>query len=384
MKGGNPLPLTSIRVLDLSRLLPGPYCSMLLADFGAEVIKIEEPGIGDYARENLPKLDKDSAFFHSLNRNKKSVCLNLKSAEGKENFLRLVKDADVVIESFRPGVMKRLGLDYETLREVNPGIIYCAITGYGQDGPYANFPGHDVNYTSYAGLLNLMGERNGKPQIPAAQIADIGGGALPAAVGILLALFGREKTGKGQIVDISMLDGVISWLPTLLPGFLATNEHPKRGELVLSGKLACYEVYQTKDEKWLSVGALELKFWNEFCKAIGREDFISKLDAPMEVQDQMKIEIQNIISQKSLDEWMGIFSEVDSCVAPVLSFDEMIENPQVKAREMIKNVNHSELGSIKQVGIPIKLSETPGEIRDLAPKLGEHTKEILEEIGVIK
>lgn len=384
MKGGNPLPLTSIRVLDLSRLLPGPYCSMLLADFGAEVIKIEEPGIGDYARENLPKLDKDSAFFHSLNRNKKSVCLNLKSAEGKENFLRLVKDADVVIESFRPGVMKRLGLDYETLREVNPGIIYCAITGYGQDGPYANFPGHDVNYTSYAGLLNLMGERNGKPQIPAAQIADIGGGALPAAVGILLALFGREKTGKGQMVDISMLDGVISWLPTLLPGFLATNEHPKRGELVLSGKLACYEVYQTKDEKWLSVGALELKFWNEFCKAIGREDFISKLDAPMEVQDQMKIEIQNIISRKSLDEWMGIFSEVDSCVAPVLSFDEMIENPQVKAREMIKNVNHSELGSIKQVGIPIKLSETPGEIRDLAPKLGEHTKEILEEIGVIK
>lgn len=384
MKGGNPLPLTSIRVLDLSRLLPGPYCSMLLADFGAEVIKIEEPGIGDYARENLPKLDKDSAFFHSLNRNKKSVCLNLKSAEGKESFLRLVKEADVVIESFRPGVMKRLGLDYETLREVNPGIIYCAITGYGQDGPYANFPGHDVNYTSYAGLLNLMGERNGKPQIPAAQIADIGGGALPAAVGILLALFGREKTGKGQIVDISMLDGVISWLPTLLPGFLATNEHPKRGELVLSGKLACYEVYQTKDEKWLSVGALELKFWNEFCKAIGREDFISKLDAPMEVQDQMKIEIQNIISRKSLDEWMGIFSEVDSCVAPVLSFDEMIENPQVKAREMIKNVNHSELGSIKQVGIPIKLSETPGEIRDLAPKLGEHTKEILEEIGVIK
>lgn len=384
MKGGTPLPLTSIRVLDLSRLLPGPYCSMLLADFGAEVIKIEEPGIGDYARENLPKLDKDSAFFHSLNRNKKSVCLNLKSAEGKESFLRLVKEADVVIESFRPGVMKRLGLDYETLREVNPGIIYCAITGYGQDGPYANFPGHDVNYTSYAGLLNLMGERNGKPQIPAAQIADIGGGALPAAVGILLALFGREKTGKGQIVDISMLDGVISWLPTLLPGFLATNEHPKRGELVLSGKLACYEVYQTKDEKWLSVGALELKFWNEFCKAIGREDFISKLDAPMEVQDQMKIEIQNIISRKSLDEWMGIFSEVDSCVAPVLSFDEMIENPQVKAREMIKNVNHSELGSIKQVGIPIKLSETPGEIRDLAPKLGEHTKEILEEIGVIK
>lgn len=181
-----------------------------------------------------------------------------------------------------------------------------------------------------------------------------------------------------------MLDGVISWLPTLLPGFLATNEHPKRGELVLSGKLACYEVYQTKDEKWLSVGALELKFWNEFCKAIGREDFISKLDAPMEVQDQMKIEIQNIISQKSLDEWMGIFSEVDSCVAPVLSFDEMIENPQVKAREMIKNVNHSELGSIKQVGIPIKLSETPGEIKNLAPKLGEHTKEILEEIGVIK
>ncbi|WP_068673262.1 CaiB/BaiF CoA-transferase family protein [Oceanobacillus sp. Castelsardo] len=378
------MPLTSIRVLDLSRLLPGPYCSMILGDFGAEVIKIEEPSIGDYAREYMPKVDEDSAFYHSLNRNKKSVCLNLKSADDKEYFLKLVEEADVVIESFRPGVMKRLGLDYETLKEINPGIIYCAITGYGQDGPYANVPGHDVNYISYAGLLNMMGERNGKPQIPAAQIADIGGGALPAAVGILLALFGREKTGKGQMVDISMMDGVISWLPTLLPGYLATNNHPNRGELVLSGKLACYEVYQTKDKKWMSVGALELKFWSGFCKAIGKENFISQLDAPMEVQDQMKIEIQNIIFQKSLDEWMEIFSMVDSCVTPVLSFDEMIENPQVKAREMIKNVNHDELGTVKQVGIPIKLSETPGRIRGQAPKLGEHTKEILEESDAVK
>ncbi|RLL46845.1 CoA transferase [Oceanobacillus piezotolerans] len=378
------MPLTSVRVLDLTRLLPGPYCTMLLADFGAEVIKIEEPNVGDYARADLPKIDEDSVFFHAVNRNKKSVCLDLKSTEGKENFLKLVKESDVVVESFRPGVMKRLGIDYETLKEINPRIVFCAITGYGQTGPYVDRPGHDVNYISYAGLLNMMGERNGKPLIPAAQIADIGGGALPATIGILVALMGREKTGKGQMIDISMMDNVISWLPTLLPGYLATNKQPERGNIGLSGRLACYEVYQTKDEKWMSVGALELKFWDAFCKTIGREDFISNLEAPTNVQDEMKVEIQKIIAQKTLDDWMDIFSDVDSCVAPIYSFEEMINDPQVQARDMIKNVNHSELGTMKQVGIPIKLSETPGEIRKQAPKLGEHTDEILGEIGISK
>ncbi|WP_301110011.1 CoA transferase [Sporosarcina sp.] len=373
------MPLHSIRVLDLSRLLPGPYCSMLLADFGAEVIKIEEPNIGDYAREGLPKIDGVSALFHSLNRNKKSICLNLKAAEDKEQFLKLVKDSDVVIESFRPGVMERLGLDYETLKEINPGLIYCAITGYGQDGPYADLPGHDVNYISYAGLLNMMGKRNGEPQIPATQIADIGGGSYPAAVGILLALFEREKTGIGQMVDISMMDGAISWMPTFLPNYLASEEQQKRGELDLSGKLASYAVYETKDQKWLSVGALEPKFWSEFCKTIGTEDFIHKLREPIDVQEQMKEEIQRILLQKTSAEWMETFQKVNACVSPVQSFEEMVDDPQVKARGMIQEISDSEFGTVRHIGIPIKLSDTPGKIRSVAPMLGEHTEEVLGE-----
>src|SRR5699024_6804551 len=229
------MPLESIRVLDLTRLLPGPYCTMLLADFGAEVIKIEEPTIGDYARSFEPAVDEDSAMFHSLNRNKKSVCLDLKSEEGKNTFLRMVDEADVIVESFRPGVMKRLGLDYETLKIRNPSIIFCSVTGYGQNGPYANRPGHDVNYLSYAGLLDLIGHPDEKPVIPAAQIADIGGGAYPATVGILIALFEREQSGEGQYIDISMLDGVISWLQMTLPNVLIGKQQPERGNEMLTG-----------------------------------------------------------------------------------------------------------------------------------------------------
>ncbi|WP_269409580.1 CaiB/BaiF CoA transferase family protein [Lentibacillus daqui] len=371
------MPLTSIRVLDLTRLLPGPYCTMLLADFGAEVIKVEDPKVGDYARENEPKLDENSTFFHALNRNKKSICLNLKTDAGRESFIKLVKKSDVVVESFRPGVMNRLGLDYETLKEINPKIIYCAITGYGQTGPYVNRPGHDINYLSYAGLLQLMGERGGKPIVPAAQIADIGGGALPAAIGILLALFEREKSGEGQFVDISMTDGVISWLQILLSGYLANHVEPQRGEMELSGGRACYEVYQTRDGRFLSVGALEPKFWQAFCTVIDREDLIPKLAAPIEEQEHMKEEIQAIISNKTLDEWMVDFAEVDACVAPVLTFAEVLKNPQVRAREMIQPLEHRMLGMMKQIGTPIKLSETPGKIYSQAPKLGEHTEEIL-------
>ncbi|ARF16677.1 CaiB/BaiF CoA transferase family protein [Sporosarcina ureae] len=372
------MPLDAIRVLDLSRLLPGPYCSMILADFGAEVIKVEEPTMGDYARAEYPKIGKDSAMFHSLNRSKKSICLNLKTAEDQAKFLQLVKDSDVVIESFRPGVMKRLGLDYETLNEINPGLVYCAITGYGQDGPYAEMPGHDVNFIGYAGLLNMMGEPNGAPQIPATQIADIGGGAYPAAMGILLALFERQKTGKGQMVDISMLDGAISWMPTFFPNYLASRKQAKRGELDLSGKLACYAVYETKDQRWLSVGALEPKFWKEFCQVIGKEEFIAKIRAPIDVQTQMKKEIQEILLQKTSENWMEIFETIQACVSPILSFDEMVNDPHVKARGMIQEIDDPELGVIQHVNTPIKLSRTPAKITGAAPSLGEHTETIFQ------
>lgn len=378
------LPLESIRMLDLTRLLPGPYCTLMFADFGAEVIKVEDPYNGDYARGYEPNLDEDSTFFHSLNRNKKSVCLDLKTEEGKNYFLELVKQADVVVESYRPGVMERLGLDYEQLKKVNDRLIYCAITGYGQTGPYRNRPGHDVNYISYAGLLNLTGEKEGKPIIPSAQIADIGGGALPAAVGILLALLEREKSGTGQFVDISMLDGVVSWMQLLLPAFFKEEEEPKRGEQMLNGGLACYEVYQAKDGKWLSVGALEPKFWKNFCEAIGREDLISHINSPPEVQEKLKSQISGIVLTKTSSEWMKVFREVEACVTPLLTFEEMIKDPQITAREMIRTFEHDTLGSIRQIGIPVKLSGTPGIIHSRAPKLGEHTDEILKKIGVKK
>ncbi|MGP4105814.1 CaiB/BaiF CoA transferase family protein [Virgibacillus sp. L01] len=378
------MPLKSTSVLDLTRLLPGPYCTMLLADFGAEVIKVEDPDSGDYARAFYPKIAGNSAMFHSLNRNKKSVCLNLKLLEDKQVFLEMVKNADVVVESFRPGVMERLGLSYEQLKAVNPGLVYCAITGYGQTGPYANRPGHDLNYLSYAGLLDLMGEKDGNPIIPATTIADIGGGAYPAVTGILMALLNKEKTGKGQFIDISMLDNVISWMQTLLPDYLATNNNPKRGEQMLDGGKACYAVYETIDGRYISVGALEPKFWTAFCKAIGKSEFIPLQDDPLDKQLQLKQEIQRIILTKTLSEWMEVFSEIDACVSPVLTFQEMIKDPQIISRGMIQQINDSALGHVRQIGVPIKLSETPGAIRSSAPKIGEHTDEVMKGMGVLR
>lgn len=367
------LPLQSIRVLDLSRLLPGPFCTMLLADFGAEVIKIEAPDLGDYARQYEPKIDENSVMFHSLNRNKKSVTLDLKTDEGKDQFFQMVGKADVVVESFRPGVMKRLGLDFPVLEKINPRLIYCAISGYGQTGPYAEMPGHDINYISYAGLLELMGEKDGKPIVPAVQVADLAGGAYPAVTGILLALLEREKSGKGQFIDISMMDGVISLLQSTLPNYLMKNIPSKRGEQMLSGGLACYEVYQTKDGRWLAVGALEMKFWRVFCQKIGKPEWIALLNEPDEVQYKLKHDIQTVIYTKTLAEWMDIFEDAEACVSPVLNFAELVNHPQVQARKMFEAIEQDGI-PVKHIGIPIKLSRTPGKIRAAAPKLGEHTE----------
>ncbi|WP_363551218.1 CaiB/BaiF CoA-transferase family protein [Caldifermentibacillus hisashii] len=366
-------PLQSIRVLDLSRLLPGPFCTMFLADFGAEVIKIEAPELGDYARHYEPKIDENSVMFHSLNRNKKSVTLDLKTDEGKDQFLQMVGKADVVVESFRPGVMKRLGLDFPVLEKINPRLIYCAISGYGQTGPYAEMPGHDINYISYAGLLELMGEKDGKPIVPAVQVADLAGGAYPAVTGILLALLEREKSGKGQFIDISMMDGVISLLQSTLPNYLMKNIPSKRGEQMLSGGLACYEVYQTKDGRWLAVGALEMKFWRIFCQKLGKPEWIPLLNEPDEVQYKLTHDIQTVMYTKTLAEWMDIFEDAEACVSPVLTFAELVNHPQVQVRRMFETIEQDGI-PVKHIGIPIKLSRTPGKIRTAAPKLGEHTE----------
>ncbi|MEH7484950.1 CaiB/BaiF CoA-transferase family protein, partial [Neobacillus drentensis] len=303
------LALESLRILDLTRLLPGPFSTMLLADYGAEVIKIEDTGPGDYARAMSPKIGEDSAIFHSVNRNKKSICLDLKTEQGKEIFLKLVEKADVVVESFRPGVMDRLGVGYEVLKKINPRLIYCAITGYGQTGPYSNMPGHDINYISYAGILEYMGVSGSKPVVPSVQIADLGSG-LMSTIGILMALIERGRSGKGQFIDVSMLDGALSWLQLFLPAYFATGQQPERGNLNLTGRKAYYTVYETKDGLYLSVGAGEPKFWVEFCKIIEREDLIQKMYVPMEEQDYLREEVQSIIIQKSRQEWMDKFDGV--------------------------------------------------------------------------
>ncbi|MEH7494928.1 CaiB/BaiF CoA transferase family protein [Neobacillus niacini] len=376
------LPLEGIRVLDLTRLLPGPYCSLLLADYGADVIKVEDPKSGDYARWYEPRVNDDqSAMFISLNRNKRSISLDLKDEKDKEVFISLLKTSDVLIESFRPGVMDRLGLGFEDLKVHNPKLIYCAITGYGQSGPYAKEAGHDLNFLSYSGLLHLQGAPNDKPLIPSVQIGDIGGGALMAAAGILLAIIDAKKSNRGQFVDISMLDGALSWMHTILPNYWTSGEKLNRGELTLNGGKACYEIYRTKDDRFLSVGALENKFWKNFCQVIGKEELIDQLDEPIEQQRIMKLEVQTAIQQKTLTEWIELFEGIDACVSPVLTPEELTDNPQIQHRQMIEEITHPEVGVIKQIGNPIKLSNSPVSTRRHAPSLGEHTNEILKELG---
>jgi crotonobetainyl-CoA:carnitine CoA-transferase CaiB-like acyl-CoA transferase len=358
---------------------------LLLADFGADVIKVEAPEVGDYARWGEPKVGNQSALFLSLNRNKRSMTLNLKEQEDQAIFLELVKTADVLLESFRPGVMDRLGLGYEELKMHQPKLIYCAITGYGQTGPLAQEPGHDLNFLSYSGILHLQGSPNGKPMIPSVQIGDLGGGALMAAIGILVSIMDVQKTGKGKFIDISMLDGVISWMQTILPDLLANTENvPNRGELMLNGGKAAYEVYRTKDERYLSVGALEFKFWKNFCEVIGKESFIRQLDAPVELQRQMKEEIEEKIGEKTLKEWLFLFEGIDACVSPVLTPQEMIDNEQVVHRKMIEKVDDPYVGVIQHINNPIKVLGEKTNIRRHPPQLGEHNKEILKELGYVK
>jgi len=337
-------PLTGLKVLDVSRLLPGPYCSLMLGDLGADVLKIEDPKLGDYLRWWGSRVDKQSASFLMVNRNKKSMKLNLKTDWGKNIFLRLVRQHDVVLEGFRPGVMERLGLGYETLKKENPGLIYCAITGYGHTGPYRDRAGHDLNYLSLAGVLGTIGPKGGPPVIPGVQIADIGGGAMLAALGILAAYIARQETGKGQFIDVSMLDGSFAWLPVPAGKTLVDGEDPKPGDAFLTGRYACYRIYETKDGRHMGLASLEPQFWEAFCRLVNREDLIGYEFAEGEKQT-------------------------------------FLMDPQLLARDMIIETDHPTEGRLKQIGIPLRFSETPGAIRLAAPNHGEHTIEILKELG---
>src|SRR4030042_5891692 len=373
--------LKELKMLDLSRLLPGPYCSLLLADLGMEVLKIEDPEQGDYMRMMGPALKKDSAYFHALNRNKKSMLLNLKAKEGKGILYQLIDTYDILLEGFRPGVMDRLGIGYQELKRRNPRVIFCSLSGYGQDGPYKERSGHDINYIGLGGILELTGSGGGDPIIPGTQIADIGGGGMMAAIGILAAIVHREKTGEGQYLDVAMHDGVISWLSIHAGRYFMDKELPKRGEMHLSGRYACYQVYPTKDGRHISLGALEPKFWKNFCETLGRKDLILKQFIEGEERVQIIKEIRELFKTKTQKEWVESFKNVDACLEPILSLGEVFQHPHVLHRKMVIEYEHPVEGKIRQVGNPIKSSQFPFEIRTPSPAWGEHTMEALKEIG---
>ena len=371
-------PLDGIRVLDLSRLLPGPYATHILASFGAEVIKVEKPGEGDYMRGFLPKAQGVNAAFLTINRGKKSVAIDLKHEAGKEAFIDLAEKSDVLLDGFRPGVMERLGLGYEQLKTVNPKLIYAALTGYGQTGPYSQMAGHDLNYIALAGMLDLLGESDGMPAVPGVQIADVAAGALPTVIGILLALQQRSKTGKGQSVDISMFDSVIGLMPVQIANYTATKRRPKRGHERLFGRYACYNIYPVRNSRYLAVAALEPKFWEALCLAIDREDLIEDQYVEGDVQEILKAELTRTFQKKEVSEWMEIFSEADVCVTEVREISRVVQDDSVAERRMVTPIRGADGGVYEQLGVFPKLSTTPGYVTGEVPARGGNTREILE------
>jgi len=384
------LPLSGIRVLDLTRLLPGGFCSQILADFGAEVIKVEDTGPGDYIRYapplhevTDPEAGADegatrSGLYLSLNRNKRSSRLDLKSDAGRAAFHRLVPTADVVLEGFRPGVAGRLGVDYETLSEINPGLVYCSISGYGQDGPSRGRAGHDLNYLAATGLLAMTGQADGPPIQPAGQIGDLGGGAMNAAVGILLALFERQRSGEGQAVDISMTDGAFAWLAMAAGATLADGQSPRRGEVLLGGGVLCYLTYEAADG-WVSCGALEPKFWHAFCHGTGHPELIEvQFERP---GGEAWEKVAAVFRERTRAEWKAFNDEHDCCVEPILELDEALESELFEARGMIAEFEQPGVGRVRQIGSPLKLSRTPAAEPSAAPGIGADTREVLAAAG---
>ena len=381
------LPLSDVRVLDLTRLLPGGFCSLLLADLGAEVLKVEDTGMGDYIRWAPPYYGADeqqelgtrSALYLSLNRGKRSIRLDLKSEAGREALLRLVERYDVVLDGFRPGVLDRLGVGYERMREANPAIVFCAITGYGQDGPYAQRAGHDMNYLGLVGLLGLTGAKDGPPVQSGGQIADLGGGALMAAFGVMAALHERRRSGEGQMVDVSMADGALSWLAMVAGRYFCDGEAPRRGEQQLAGGLLCYLPYEAADG-WVSCGALEPKFWAAFCNGVERPDLIEvQFEAPglrRLARGRRGLPLAHAATSGSPSTTSTTAASSRSSTSTRRS------TPSWSARaQMVTAIEQPGLGTVRQLGVPVKMSRTPGDPTRPAPAFGEHTDEVLREAG---
>lgn len=386
------MPLEGIKVLDMSNYVPGALCTMILADFGAEIIKVEPAkpfplgGMG-YSPPRSEENSREAAYF-SLNRNKKSIALNLNSEKGREVFYRMAREADVIIDGYRPGVVKRLCVDYETIDRLNPRIIYCALSGYGQDGPYRFLPGHDINYISIAGILGLLGPKDGLPAVPLNLIADFAGTSLYATIGIMLALMAREKSGRGQYIDHSYMEGAIHLMTWFYQRFFMEGAVMKRGGSWALGTYPYYGVYKTKDGKYISIGCLEDRFWENLCRALGKEEYGSyhwNMETTFREPDEKCQEIRNFLEEaflkKTSAEWFELLSGKDIPIGKVYTTDEVFDDPQVQHRQMIIELDHPTLGKVKQVGVIPKLSDTPGKVRSLAPFHGEHTDECLKKAG---
>ena len=355
---------------------------MFLGDFGARVIRVDSPGGNKMEKQaGIDPQDEGFAALNRLNRNKETVIINLRNQEGLEVFYRLVKKADVLVEGFRPGVMKRLLADYETLKGINPRLIYCSVSGYGSDGPYAQLPGHDPCYLGIAGALSMIGLKNGTPCNPGNYLGDMGGAALHGLVGILIALLAREKTGQGQFIDISYTDAVISMMEYDILSYLFTGKVPRRGETFMTGLTAWSNIYRCKDGEYFVLACGEFPFWENLCRAIGREDLIPIHDAPPQEQERGIRELTRIFLTRNRDEWWELLKDKDTCIAPVLNIDEAMDDPQVRHRQMVLEMKHPSLGMLKQIGFPVKLSKTPAQVRNLGKVAGSDTQTILEELG---
>jgi crotonobetainyl-CoA:carnitine CoA-transferase CaiB-like acyl-CoA transferase len=370
-----PGPLEGIRILDLTRLLPGAFATALLGDLGAEILKVEQPGIGDPMRAYEPRIGDSSAFTWVSDRNKRSIALNLRDERGVEVVRRLAGEVHAVVEGFRPGVADRLGVGYDDLRAVNPALVYCSISGYGASGPLVKEAGHDVNYVGRAGVLSITGI-DGEPAIPGVQTGDIGGGSLMAVTGLLAALLHAQRTGEGDHVDISMTDGAFALMSMPLAAHFADGRVPGAGTELLTGGVPCYRVYRCADGRHLTVGALETPFWEALCDAIGRPDLLPTQYDP----DAIPV-WRDLFATRPRDAWLALVEGRDTCVGPVNDLAEALTDPQLSARGMVVELEHPELGALPQVGLPIRLRENPGGVRTPAPRLGEATLELLEQAG---
>ena len=385
------LALEGIKVLDFCRNAPGMFCTMILADLGADVLMVERPMTGDRAEYERvvsgitgPDEERRHASYNALQRNKRSIALNLKETAAQEIFYRLAEDADVVVEGFRPGVMDRLGAGYHKVKEVNPRVVYCSVSGYGQDGPYANMSGHDINYISFAGALSMVGySEEEKPAIPLNLLADYAGGGLCGAVAVMAALLARSTTGRGQYLDIAMTEGVLYMMAAAVSSFFQQGSVPKRGLNRLNGGATYYNVYRTKDSKYLTIAAIEPWFWANLCRALGREDLVASQDAQGGHRQEIFDFLEETFKTRTRDEWFELLKDQNISVGKVYSLDEALADPHVVHRGMVVEVEAPDLpeGKVSQVGIPIRLSDTPGRVRHVGSVTGQHTGEVLRALG---